>query len=1171
MNMASPLAIMLSALPVQTMQTGTRTSIKVRTRTLPDKLARNELVKMESASSVILASVQIHEGNTPLLNWFVLQIRGGVTFANILEDLLKKSEEPQNVPVPFRRAISVEELRRTRIFLSTSPLSSSDRCEVTSGLEVGPCCIKFGSFLSFELFREAEAKVAQAQNAFSTMMDASRRIGSQLKLPELRGSEELRERADYRGDWRLYNDLVSFLAEKNLGFTNGCESTSGKAFVSVLANTLFEVLPSSREERLSIRAVQLPQYFRPLQQKERDRSYHDPAKHGHGKLPPLQRVRLDELVTQMMEVRSSPWFLHQRWREMTRAFDDLLAGLVKYRDYLDSTSKRVNEMHALLEPVRNPLQGTSSAVQRREAQVRDSKTAFRYAALEKRLANEPHYGDPVSLLDFVPKDKQKRYEYIHSVKLPFAVELYHYDHGNFLGKLWWIWRVPEDPIDSDNNKATRIINGIIKSIPVFHTRAMRRAFIDRYELITGLSPTLLSEMYEHLTGDASAAPSKISKDVRIRLKIALESQDPELLYDLRCMNQGKPAKYDQFWEAAQQFIESSALQAVDSRRHGQVCHLATAISARDFLEQVAKMLPDGVAVPCESWLRLQFWPKNPYVAAAAQHTGKLKVRYMVQARQLNAEHQDGHYAAAIFRYLRELAIKFRERTTLVCLDDKHAIKIGEPGLPVAAVERGKRVLVSKDVSFCVSDHDFTKAKVTPSVSLICDIPENIGESFYSGKVAVCLKETTFAPSSPLRHATELLQLLRSSGINSIRKPVLLLYTDGGPDHRVTYMSVKMALICLFRKLQLDYLVAARTAPMQSYRNPVERMMSLLNLGLQSVGLMRQAMVGDLEQIYSKCSNLSDVRSAAEWHPELKEELQQSVRPAIALMEDVFSRLKLHDEHVTTMPQASADEMEELWQMMESIDSTVQRSDTTQEKTKDKVKLKEFMEHCCCSRHYFFSIKKCGKDDCTICGRPTLPPDEFFALHPFPDPMKVLGQPHYKDFSDVWGQKTKETDRPSLSSAKCSDSTLDGVEFTAKAETARAVIVCTECGKPRCLHSAKKLLPEQIKQLEDLKEEHTYVCGAFVTTPDSPLRGKVAVRVGLTCSTEVSYHYFSSKKFPRICYVCGDTNVEEVPAALKEQYQTVHALCATCRSKGKKERVRGERKVAKAVKRKHHQK
>ena len=33
------------------------------------------------------------------------------------------------------------------------------------------------------------------------------------------------------------------------------------------------------------------------------------------------------------------------------------------------------------------------------------------------------------------------------------------------------------------------------------------------------------------------------------------------------------------------------------------------------------------------------------------------------------------------------------------------------------------------------------------------------------------------------------------------KEVLCLYTDGGPDHRVTYLSVQMAIICLFLSQQ----------------------------------------------------------------------------------------------------------------------------------------------------------------------------------------------------------------------------------------------------------------------------------------------------------------------------------------------------------------------------------
>lgn len=76
-----------------------------------------------------------------------------------------------------------------------------------------------------------------------------------------------------------------------------------------------------------------------------------------------------------------------------------------------------------------------------------------------------------------------------------------------------------------------------------------------------------------------------------------------------------------------------------------------------------------------------------------RYTGQFDVKFMVQSRQINAEHPDAHYCAAMFRYLREFAIMYREYATFVSQDDKHNLKVGEPNFPVAAVERGKQVLV----------------------------------------------------------------------------------------------------------------------------------------------------------------------------------------------------------------------------------------------------------------------------------------------------------------------------------------------------------------------------------------------------------------------------------------------------------------------------------------------
>ena len=168
---------------------------------------------------------------------------------------------------------------------------------------------------------------------------------------------------------------------------------------------------------------------------------------------------------------------------------------------------------------------------------------------------------------------------------------------------------------------------------------------------------------------------------------------------------------------------------------------------------------------------------------------------MVQARQFRLSHIDAH-ASALFRHQREFSIRYQEYVTFASLDSKHTIKLGEPGYPLAAAERGKQVLVSMKTKFQVGDHDFSKFSITPSVCLLIELPETIDGSFYRGDVFVGLKENSFEPSSPLRHVTEFNQILSSQ---SDTNPILLLYTNGGPDHRLTYVSVKRSLIHSFYK------------------------------------------------------------------------------------------------------------------------------------------------------------------------------------------------------------------------------------------------------------------------------------------------------------------------------------------------------------------------------------
>ncbi|PKK57045.1 hypothetical protein RhiirC2_721477 [Rhizophagus irregularis] len=154
---------------------------------------------------------------------------------------------------------------------------------------------------------------------------------------------------------------------------------------------------------------------------------------------------------------------------------------------------------------------------------------------------------------------------------------------------------------------------------------------------------------------------------------------------------------------------------------------------------------------------------------------------MVQARQLRVDHPDFHYASALFQYEREMAVRYREYSNLIFIDDKHHCKVGKP--------------------------------------------------------------------------------------------------DGGPDHQVKFIKTQLALISLFLALDLNYLVAVRIPPGHSWKNPVERIMSILNLGLQCVGLMCQEMDVELEEIMLKCNSMNDIRKMAEKTPSLKEECYDEMEKA----------------------------------------------------------------------------------------------------------------------------------------------------------------------------------------------------------------------------------------------------------------------------------------------------
>ena|ERR1043165_820174 len=113
-------------------------------------------------------------------------------------------------------------------------------------------------------------------------------------------------------------------------------------------------------------------------------------------------------------------------------------------------------------------------------------------------------------------------------------------------------------------------------------------------------------------------------------------------------------------------------------------------------------------------------------------------------------------------------------------------------------------------------------------------------------------------------------------------------------------------------------------------------MSILNLGLQSVGLMRSKMNDQSENLMSKCGTMNEICKIAEENPNLKKDLIESLQASIHLVCDVFNRQSLKDEPFETFNAATDMEMERFWETIQLIDENVTHEDRTAEHIKRKV-------------------------------------------------------------------------------------------------------------------------------------------------------------------------------------------------------------------------------------------
>ena len=746
-----------------------------------------------------------------------------------------------------------------------------------------------------------ETVAEPSKNAFAVLMQSQR----ERKLPRKAEGEKL------RANQRLFNDVIDWLVTMNIGWTPDLVCSVGEKCVEVLVSSLWYLDPCRKQ--FIDRSISLPSVLDHFQ------GYND-WKSKKEKQPQLSYDGLTLRLDNLSQLLSQPWIFKTPFAELRKVISDLADGLNKYRTYLKQQRDTWNGSVLSLTPART----ISKSIELIPIPV-VRQCVSSYTSIQKSLKEKAFYS-PIFLNEFAPDDRHQSKNWIAGLKLEFPGMMYRFMHGNNLGTLVFVWRTPKAGGEATEN--AKLVTELNQRQKVYSTRQMRREFIYRYIHLNenkSHSKAILRNMFKFLTGDSSCPRSFSEKQADQRIELlaeeAFELDEPDILLDLRSLNgQSKSTQFDKFWEELSVYLEEIN-PAVDDRGHGNTLHMPIAISVGDLRNIIEERLKskfpnDQLCLPSVEWIRLQFAPRNPYSSNSLRHTGIFDVKFAVQVRQLRKSHPDSKYYAVLLKYAKGFSVRFSEYVMLSSVDDKAIVPVGEPNAAVSTGVRGHhRSLVHSSSFMGALDHDFHVHGVVPSVSLMIDIPESSSDSFVKGQVYVGNKNKVTQASSPLRHTTELSKALiqESCAENSVTrdKSILCILSDGGPDHRLSYGSVQVALVALFIRLNLDMLIAVRTCPYQSWTNPAERIMSILNLALQNVSLQRSLMDEDSEKLIKNKNSMQAVRNTISAQPRLHAKIEESLKPVLDLLNSRFQLMKLKDRHFKTAEVATSTEIDTL--------------------------------------------------------------------------------------------------------------------------------------------------------------------------------------------------------------------------------------------------------------------
>ncbi|CAF4493036.1 unnamed protein product, partial [Rotaria sp. Silwood2] len=216
-----------------------------------------------------------------------------------------------------------------------------------------------------------------------------------------------------------------------------------------------------------------------------------------------------------------------------------------------------------------------------------------------------------------------------------------------------------------------------------------------------------------------------------------------------------------------------------------------------------------------------------------RHVYTVPVRLRRAQNDDHGRHEDGHFATATIRYVKDLASIFgNDCVFYLSQDDKCKVPFG---LPAAKIQAS--MVMHLDYRIRLPDHDWIVAprhQLIPSVYAACLLSED-GDLGYSGPTYIAIRSAKHDLSTAASHALDFDRLVCLNEFEKVArdqtgqvKPIVIVTVDGGPDENPRFPKTLVASIKKFKKYNLDALFILTHAPGQSAYNIVERRMAPLS-------------------------------------------------------------------------------------------------------------------------------------------------------------------------------------------------------------------------------------------------------------------------------------------------------------------------------------------------------